>query len=153
MFELPEFVTLARQINETLAGKTIRSGALGNSPHKFVWYNRTHEEFAALTAGKTVGAAHVPRHVALHPARARLRAPVRRVRRQVALPPAAGAKLPEKYHLWLAFDDGSALTATDRRCGARWSCTRPGRSRSGSTSRGCGRPRSSPTSPSTTSPR
>jgi hypothetical protein len=27
MFELPEYVILARQINETVAGKAIRSGA------------------------------------------------------------------------------------------------------------------------------
>ena len=44
MFELPEFITLARQINETLCGKTISGGSLGNSPHKFVWYNRSSDE-------------------------------------------------------------------------------------------------------------
>ena len=57
MFELPEVVTLARQINESLTGKIIRTGSLGNSPHKFVWYNRSHEEFARLTKGKTIGEA------------------------------------------------------------------------------------------------
>ena len=55
MFELPEYVTLARQMNDTLKGKTIQRGQLGNSPHKFVWYNRTHEEFEGLTRGKTSG--------------------------------------------------------------------------------------------------
>jgi formamidopyrimidine-DNA glycosylase len=59
MFELPEYVTLAKQINETLTGKAIEQGSLGNSPHKFVWYNRTPQEFAALTQGKTVAKAHV----------------------------------------------------------------------------------------------
>jgi formamidopyrimidine-DNA glycosylase len=48
MFELPEYTTLARQMNATLAGKTIQRGILGNSPHKFVWYNRTHEEFQTI---------------------------------------------------------------------------------------------------------
>lgn len=57
MFELPEVATLARQMNEVLVGKRIRRGQLGNSPHKFVWYNRTHEESGRLTKGKTVGAA------------------------------------------------------------------------------------------------
>lgn len=57
MFELPEYVTLAGQINETLTGKTIRKGSLGNTPHKFVWYNRSHAEFERLTQGKTVGEA------------------------------------------------------------------------------------------------
>ena len=37
MFELPEFITLAGQISETLTGKVIKEGSLGNSPHKFVW--------------------------------------------------------------------------------------------------------------------
>ena len=45
MFELPEFVTLAKQMNDVLKGKTIQRGQLGNSPQKFVWYNRSHEEF------------------------------------------------------------------------------------------------------------
>ena len=36
-----------------MPGKLIRRGSLGNSPHKFVWYNRTHEEFETLTPGKT----------------------------------------------------------------------------------------------------
>ena len=58
MFELPEVLTLARQMRETLTGKTIRAGSLGNSPHKFVWYNRSHDEFAKLTRGKTVGEAY-----------------------------------------------------------------------------------------------
>ena len=50
MFELPEYTTLARQMNGTLVGKKIQRGTLGNSPHKFVWYNRTPAEFEELTA-------------------------------------------------------------------------------------------------------
>jgi predicted PolB exonuclease-like 3'-5' exonuclease len=44
MFELPEMITLAGQMNEALKGKTILRGQLGNSPHKFVWYNRVDAE-------------------------------------------------------------------------------------------------------------
>jgi hypothetical protein len=33
MFELPELIMLARQVNETIRGETIREGQLGNSPH------------------------------------------------------------------------------------------------------------------------
>jgi len=51
MFELPEFATLASQINDVLAGKVIKKGSLGNTPHKFVWYNRTPNEFEELTYG------------------------------------------------------------------------------------------------------
>lgn len=117
MFELPEAITLARQINESIAGRTIHSGSLGNSPHKFVWYNRTHDEFAALTQGKTVGQATVrgrwlsvplqPEYVLLFgECGGRL------------LYHAPGDPLPSKYHLWLAFDDGSALTAFTQMWGA-----------------------------------
>ena len=49
MFELPEYTILAKQINTTLTGKTIKQGNLGNSPHKFVWYNRKPDEFTQLT--------------------------------------------------------------------------------------------------------
>ena len=57
MFEIPEFVTLARQINDSLSRKIIRKGVLGNKPHKFVWYNRTPDEFERLASGKTIGRA------------------------------------------------------------------------------------------------
>lgn len=57
MIELPEAVTLARQINETLRGKRIAEGVRGNAPHKFAFYNHTPEEYAEILHGKTVGAA------------------------------------------------------------------------------------------------
>ena len=40
MFELPEYVTLAKQINQAVIGKALEQGSLGNTPHKSVWYNR-----------------------------------------------------------------------------------------------------------------
>lgn len=50
MFELPEFVILAQQINETISGLAIRSGQPGNCPHKFVWYNQTPGGLWAMPA-------------------------------------------------------------------------------------------------------
>ena len=55
MFELPEMTVLAKQMKDTLADKTVQKGSLGNSPHKFVWYNRTHKEFDELTRKKIIG--------------------------------------------------------------------------------------------------
>ena len=40
MFELPEYVNLARQLRATVTGKRVAAATLGNSPHKFVWYNK-----------------------------------------------------------------------------------------------------------------
>lgn len=117
MFELPEVVTLARQINTTVTGKLIRSGALGNSPHKFVWYNRTPEEFADLTAGKRIGTARAQgkwMFVPLEPGYVLLFGECG----GRLLYHLQGAKLPEKYHLWLTFTDGSALTAMTQMWGA-----------------------------------
>ncbi len=117
MFELPETITLARQINETMAGKIIRSGTLGNAPHKFVWYNRTHEEFAGLVAGRTAGQARAQGRwltIALAPDYVLLLGECGG--RLLYHPP--GARLPEKYHLWLTFADGAALTALTQMWGA-----------------------------------
>ncbi len=44
MFELPEIATLAQQMNLTIRGKITAAGQLGNSPHKFVWYNRSPQD-------------------------------------------------------------------------------------------------------------
>jgi formamidopyrimidine-DNA glycosylase len=117
MFELPEYITLARQLNESVVGKSIRSGSLGNSPHKFVWYNRTAEEFAGLTQGKLVGQAAVRGRwlsVSLQPGYVLLFGECG----GRLLYHAPGEHLPDKYHLWLAFDDGSALTAFTQMWGA-----------------------------------
>lgn len=54
MIELPEAMSLAAQIQETLVGKRIAEGNLGNSPHKFLFVNRAAEEYAALLPGKTI---------------------------------------------------------------------------------------------------
>jgi formamidopyrimidine-DNA glycosylase len=117
MFELPEYSVLARQINETLRGKTVHTGSQGNSPHKFVWHNRTDEEFARLVKGKIVGEAFVRGRwlfIPLEPG-------------QILLLGECGGKLlfhqpgsawPKKYHLSVEFTDGSFLTATTQMWGA-----------------------------------
>jgi formamidopyrimidine-DNA glycosylase len=117
VFELPEFITLARQLNETVMGKIVHSGTLGNSPHKFVWYNRTHEEFTRLTEGKTVGQARARAKwlfIPLDPGYVLLVGECGG--RLLYHPP--GARLPERYHLWLSFTDGSGLTALTQMWGA-----------------------------------
>jgi len=117
MFELPEYVTLAAQTNAALLGKTVRSGSLGNKPHKFVWYNRSHEEFARLTAGKRVGQATVRGRwlfIPLEPGYILLFGECG----GKMLYHAAAMRPPDAYHLYLAFDDGSALTLMTAMWGA-----------------------------------
>ncbi len=117
MFEIPEIITLAKQINQTLAGKIIRQGSLGNSPHKFVWYNRSHEEFTQLTQGKTVGKARSRGRwlfIPLEPGYVLLFGEMGG--RLIYHP--AGAPMEKKYHLWLDFEDGAFLTALTQMWGA-----------------------------------
>jgi formamidopyrimidine-DNA glycosylase len=117
MFELPEIVTLARQINEALVGKTIQRGQLGNSPHKFVWYNQSHEEFERLTEGKTVGGARARGRwlfIELVPGYTLV---LGECGGKVLYHP-AGSQVPKKYHLYITFKDGSFLTAMTQMWGA-----------------------------------
>jgi formamidopyrimidine-DNA glycosylase len=117
MFELPEITVLARQMNDSLPGKTIQRGQLGNSPHKFVWYNRTHEEFERLTEGKAVGQARPQGRFLMIPLEPGYTLLMGETGGKVQLHP-AGAKLPKKYHLYLQFHDNDFLTATTQMWGA-----------------------------------
>lgn len=117
MFELPEFLTLAQQMNQALTGRVIQTGSLGNSPHKFVWYNRTPEEFAHLIVGKTVGHVHARGRWLFVPLEPDYVLVFGECGGKILLNP-PDAELPKKYHLHLLFDDDSFLTATTQMWGA-----------------------------------
>ena len=117
MFELPEFVTLAKQMNDALKGKTIQRGQLGNSPQKFLWYNRSHEEFDQLTKGKTVGEARAKGKWLFLPLEPGYVLVLGECGGKV-LYHNSGSKVPKKYHLYVTFEDDSFLTATTQMWGA-----------------------------------
>jgi formamidopyrimidine-DNA glycosylase len=117
MFEIPEYTTLARQMNKTLAGKRVDRGSLGNSPHKFVWYNVEPAEFAERVSGTVVGEAYVRGRWLFLPLE----------KNQILVFGECGGKIlyhdsvdtfPKKYHLALWFEDGSALSAMTQMWGA-----------------------------------
>ena len=117
MFELPEYINFVKQMNSVLPGKTILEGWLGNTPHKFVWYNRTHEEFSSLTADKTAGASSARGRwlfIPLEPGYVLVFGECGG--RLLVHEP--GAALPEKHHLLIRFSDGSALSAFTQMWGA-----------------------------------
>ncbi len=117
MFELPEYITLAGQMNKSIKGKSVRAGTLGNSPHKFVWYNRTPKEFESILHGKTVGKAYSRGRwlfIPMDPG-------------YVLLFGECGGKIlyhssesliPRKHHLSILFEDGTALSAFTQMWGA-----------------------------------
>jgi formamidopyrimidine-DNA glycosylase len=117
MFELPEYTVFAADMNTVLPGKTVREGRQGNMPHKFVWYNRTHEEFSALTEGKVVGEAHVKGRWLMLPLEPGYVLVLGECGGKL-LYHAPGAPPPDKYHLILHFEDGAALSVTTQMWGA-----------------------------------
>ena len=117
VFELPEISVLARQMAEVLPGKVVSEGLLGNRPHKFVWYNRTPEEFASLTAGKTLGVATSRGRWLLLPLEPGYLLALGELGGRL-LYHAPGDPEPEAYHLLLRFADGSSLSAMTQMWGA-----------------------------------
>lgn len=117
MFELPEMITLANQMSECLSEKVIQTGSLGNSPHKFVWYNRSPEEFQALTAGKVIRAAWAEGRWLFVPLEPGYLLTFGECGGKILFH-APGSQLPGKYHLLLRFQDGSALSALTQMWGA-----------------------------------
>ncbi len=109
MIEMPEAVTIAQQMNETLTGKTIASFARGNLIHKFLWLNRPDEEYQAILTGKTVsGASNFGRSIYLH-----LGPETRLCWGDFGgriLYHEAGQPLPKSFHLVWEFSDGAHLT-------------------------------------------
>ena len=117
MFELPECVVLAKQLNETVRGKTIKSGSLGNSPHKFVWYNRSQDEFAELTKDKKIGEAQTKGRWIFIPVDPGYTFVLGECGGKILYHP-PGSELPKKYHLYISFEDDSFLTVTTQMWGA-----------------------------------
>ena len=54
MLELPEAITLARQIEETLRGRRCVSAVADHSPHKFAWYYGDPAEYGRRLSGRQV---------------------------------------------------------------------------------------------------
>ena len=104
-------------MNGVLKGKTIQRGQLGNSPQKFLWYNRSHEEFDLLTKGKTVGEARAKGKWLFLPLEPGYVLVLGECGGKV-LYHNSGTKVPKKYHLYVTFEDDSFLTATTQMWGA-----------------------------------
>jgi formamidopyrimidine-DNA glycosylase len=117
MFELPECVTIARQMADSLTGKCIAKGTLGNSPHKFVWYNRKPAEFAAIVKGKKIGSAYSKGRWLFTPMEPGYILVFGECGGRILLHDSV-SQLPKKYHLSLLFENGSALSATTQMWGA-----------------------------------
>jgi len=118
MIEIPEAITLGRQINETLAGKTVTDVFNATSPHKFAFFNGDPLKYKALLSGrKIVSAKGVGIFVDIV------------LDQDVSLSISDGVKLnygslsstvPDKYQLLLTFDDDTFLAFSVAMYGGIW---------------------------------
>jgi formamidopyrimidine-DNA glycosylase len=107
MIEMPEATIIAQQMESKLTGKTFKQFSPGNLTHKFLWLNRSYEEFAQIIPGlQIVGASSYGRSIYLNlgshmlwwgDTGGKL----------LYNPP--GGNLPKKYHLKWLFEDNSSL--------------------------------------------
>lgn len=117
MIELPEALTIARQITKELKGKRIQCGTRGNAPHKFAFYNREPEEYEEILPGKTIGAASSHGGLILVPAEPGFALGVGGGGERIIYHAGEGT-LPKKHQLLLGFTDGTYLTVTVQGWGA-----------------------------------
>ena len=117
MIELPEAVTLAKQITGSLQGKKIKEALAGYSPHKYAWFHGDPAEYKSRLQGKTIGEAvsrggmvevQVENQVLLFADGVALRFWDQ------------GEKLPVKHQLLVEFEDGSAFTGSVQMYGGLW---------------------------------
>ena len=111
MIELPESMTIARQITVELYGKRISDGNRGNSPHKFAFYNHPPENYAAILKDKTMGKATVNGPLILAAVEPGYTLILGGGGERVMYHRNA-EKLPTKYQLYLHFTDDTYLTVT-----------------------------------------
>lgn len=122
MIEIPEAYVLARQIEEKLAGKRVKSVLANHSPHKFAWYHDDPANYDDLLRDKQLQSA-IARgglvEILLEDTRIVLGdgVAVRFI--------SAAQKRPAKHQLLVEFADGSALVATVQMYGGMW-CFREG---------------------------
>lgn len=114
MLEIPESVTISKQIADTFLGKMVKHVHAGQSLHGFGWYHPEPEEYPLLLEGKKLTAVSsnggqvelvfknmnlvfndgtTPRYVK------------------------AGGTLPKKHQLLITFEDGDSLVCTVRMYG------------------------------------
>ena len=121
MIELPEAVTLARQLNEALPGKGVVGVVAGQSPHAFAWFHGDPSEYPQVLIGTRVEAAGSDGgFVHLRCGDAALLF-AEGVNLRLHQP---GDVRPKKHQLLLELCDGVALSATVQMYGGVWAFRR-----------------------------
>ena len=117
MIELPEAVTIAGQMAETLVGKRIESAMRGNTPHKWAFYSRPAEEYVSILKGRRITAAEPSGSLILIHAGANHRIVLGGGGERI-LYHASEDTVPEKHQLLLCFRDATFLSVKVQGWGA-----------------------------------
>lgn len=110
MIELPEALTIARQMETVLVGRVIVAAEANSSPHKFAFYTGDPATYGACLSGHAIDAVKATGpYVELS-----LSDGMTVLLRDGANPRylAEGTRTPAKHQLLLSFDDGSKLACT-----------------------------------------
>ncbi|UWP60350.1 formamidopyrimidine-DNA glycosylase [Ruminococcus gauvreauii] len=109
MLEIPESLTIARQLNDTVMGKRITEVETEHTKHGFAWYTKTPQEYQHIMEGKTVGeTCGIGSMVEMTLDEYRF---VAGDGTNLRFYP-AGEKLPAKYQMRITFADDSSLLCT-----------------------------------------
>lgn len=109
MIEIPESLTLARQLNETVKGKMIAKVDMAHSPHSFAWYSGEPAIYSERMEGQRLGQATgigsmVEMQVGEYSFIVNDGTNIRYLE--------PGSKLPLRYQAHILFEDESALLCT-----------------------------------------
>jgi formamidopyrimidine-DNA glycosylase len=111
MLELPEVLTLSRQLHHELRGRAIASAGRGNSPHKFAFFKPSEAEIARTLAGREVAAVRGDGKYIYFDLEPKALFSIAEMDGRILFHE-KGAELPARYQLLVRLEDGAALTAT-----------------------------------------
>lgn len=115
MIEIPESLTIAQQLNETVQGKKIVEVEAAHTPHSFAWYSGEPAFYSKVMEGRKIGAA------------TGIGSMIEIFLGDYSFVVGDGAslkfltaeeKLPERYQTRITFEDGSHLVCTVQMYGA-----------------------------------
>lgn len=117
LLEIPEALTIARQINDSLKGKRISNVEAASSPHKFAWYYGDPQEYSRRLTGKIIDQANSYGglvEVTAGNIKLLFGDGVRLQYHDV------NDKVPLKHQLLIQFEDSSSLSAVVQMYGGLW---------------------------------
>lgn len=117
MIELPEAITIARQINDTIHGNRIASVIAAHTPHKFAWYYGDPQKYRDLLTGKIIDKANAYGGMV----------EIKADNCIILLGDGVGIRFhdkneqrPQKHQLLIEFENSSAISASIQMYGGLW---------------------------------